>query len=253
MLLSEASSRAIVLVSPHIPWDQLADRGDLVRQWVLTASTVSHTDEVAQGVANTLLQIASQDKLASYIPVDLWSWLTKRPSLPPICWGRYVGTDECVVKLIRALKDIEVLKSYLLVVWSEWDILQSDWNLLWQSHRGLLWSEWNTLRPYGSDEMCASILEDFGGIEMGHHRAELMQRLDHISGELDRGLDHFIQFNPRLDKRDMQSVKHRYRKYKRALLELENRTSFPMVPFFCTLTLVEIHAVLYNVYVLLLL
>ena len=44
--------------------------------------------------------------------------------------------------MVRGLKDIKVLKSYLFLVWSEWDT------------------------PYGFDEMCTSILEDFGGICM---------------------------------------------------------------------------------------
>ena len=60
--------------------------------------------------------------------------------------------------------DIEVLKSYLFAVWSEWD---------WLSN-------------YCFDEMCILIRDDFGGIEMGHHRTDLIQRLDDVLGQLDR-------------------------------------------------------------------
>jgi len=34
--------------------------------------------------------------------------------------------------------------------------------------------------------MQVSVREDFKGIEMGCHRAELIQRLDYVLGELDR-------------------------------------------------------------------
>lgn len=37
-----------------------------------------------------LLQIASLERLVSSIPVDVWSWLTRRPPLPPTCMQRYV-------------------------------------------------------------------------------------------------------------------------------------------------------------------
>jgi len=120
-LISEATPRAIVLISPHIPWDRLMDRGDLVERWATAASAVPYTEEVGQSVADMLLQIASVDELVPSIPVDVWSWLTKRPPLPPICLGRYVGTHSRVIKVVRALKDTEVLTSYFLLIWSEWN------------------------------------------------------------------------------------------------------------------------------------
>ena len=125
-LLSEASPHAIILVSPHIHQSLLTERGDLVQWWAETASTVPYTEEVAGGVVDTLLQIASKAKLVRYIPVNVWSWLTRRPSLPPICMGRRFGTRAQIVKVVRELKDIEVLKSYLLLVWLEWDTLYFD-------------------------------------------------------------------------------------------------------------------------------
>jgi hypothetical protein len=44
-----------------------------------------------------------------------------QPSLPPECSGRSRGSSADVVRQIRGLGDIEILKSYLLLVWSEWD------------------------------------------------------------------------------------------------------------------------------------
>ena len=174
-LFLEASPRAIVLVSPHFDWRRLRGRGDLVQLWAATASAVPYTEEVAQGVVDTLLQIASVGELVRYIPAHVWSWLTKRPSLPPVCEGHYDGTHAHVVEVVRGLRDIEILKSYLLLVWSEWDT------------------------PAGCDEMCTSIREDFSGIGMGHHRAELIRRLDHVLGQLDRGLEYLIQHGQNLN------------------------------------------------------
>ena len=213
-LLSGASHRAIILVSPHIPWGQLADRDDM-EQWAGTASVAPCTEEVVQGVVNALLQIASEEKLAPHIPVDLWSWLTKRPSLPPVCLGRYVGTRASVVSAVRALGDIEVLKSYLLLVWSEWDIIWPD----------------------GFDEMCASIQEDFGGVEMGKHRVDLIRRLDNVLGELDRGFEYFTQYSPECKKGYLQKGKRQYAGLKEVLLEVETCTSSPTIAHFCILTL----------------
>ena len=195
--LSEASPRAIVLASPHIPWSWFADGENLVQQWAATASVVPYTEEVAQCVVDTLLHIASNNELAPHIPSNLWSWLGKRPSLPPICSGRDIGARGRVVKGVRELKDIEVLKSYLLLIWSEWD----------------------TLYAGGFDEIYTSIWQDFGGIGMGHHRADLIQRLDHVLGQLDRGLEYFKQHSPEFHERKLQTRKDQYRGLREALLE----------------------------------
>jgi hypothetical protein len=121
-LLYEASPRAIVLVLQCIRRDRLTDREDLIQRWGAAASAVTYTEEIAQSVVDTLLQIASEEELLPYIPANVWSWLTKRPHLPPICLGRSIGTCPHVLKAVRALKDVEVLKSYLFLVWSEWNM-----------------------------------------------------------------------------------------------------------------------------------
>jgi hypothetical protein len=61
------------------------------------------------------------------------------------------------------------------------------------SHTFFVWSEWDCLYDSGLDEMQASIREDFGGIGMGHHREDLIKRLDHVLGQLDLGLEYFKQ------------------------------------------------------------
>ena len=121
----ETSPRAIVLISPYIRWSWPTAGEDLIQRWVAAASEVLCTEEVAQSVVNTLLQIASQKELISSIPADAWLWLTKRPPLPPICRGRDVGTRAHVVRAVRAIGDIEALKSYFLLVWSEWSHFSS--------------------------------------------------------------------------------------------------------------------------------
>lgn len=241
-LLAKASPRAIVLASPHVPWHLLTDREDLVEQWAAATSAVPHTKEVAQCVVDTLLQIASRRKLLPRITRDLWAWLTKRPSLPPVCAGRYYGTYPHVAKAVRELKDVEVLKSYLLITWSEWDAL---------------WNE-------GFDEVCASIRRDFGETGVDHHWADLIQRLDHVLGQLDLGLEHLQQRNPNLREYDFQLMecqyrklrekllKYRYRGHRETLVEANieiSRGSFPVVTAFYILTPVGRRRIPRNVYV----
>ena len=203
MLLSESSPRATVLASPHILRYQLRDMEDLVRHWIAAVSAAPDNEEIAQGVVDMLLQIASQGG-PQYIPVDLWSWLTKRPSLPLICLGRDSGADDSIVEAVRALKDIEILKSYLLLVWSEW----------------------NTLYAEDFNKICTVIQEDFGGIGMGHHRTDLVQRLDHVLGQLDLGLEYFQQQYPGFSQFHLQVGENQYREFREILLEMNSRTSF---------------------------
>ena len=161
-LFNKASPQAIVPVSPHVGWRRLTftDHKDMISRWAAAASAIPYTEEVGQSVVDALLHIASNDSLRPHIHVGMWVWLEKRPSLPPECFGRSRGTGWKVVRHIRALGDIEILKSYFLLVWSEWDPIFG-------------WSE-------GLAEMQASIREDFNGLEMGRHREDLIERLDHV-------------------------------------------------------------------------
>ena len=206
MLFSKASPRAIVLTSPHIHWHQLTDTGGLVQQLAVAASAVPYTEEIGQNVVDALLQIACNMLLSPHIPMTLWLWLTKQPSLPPVCNGRVIGSWFHVVDTVRALKDVEILKSYFLLVWSEWN------------------------EPEGISGMHDSIKEDLSGTEMGSHRAELIQRLDYVMEQLDRGSEYLDRHNPMSP--SPKATKRRYTKLKETLLEVERCMSSQIIaPF----------------------
>ena len=210
-LPQKASPRAFILASPHIRWYLLTENGDLVQQWAAAASAVPYTEEVGQSVVDVLLQIAEVDELAPHIPVDMWSWLTRQPSLPPVCYGRVVGTHTHIFRAVRALKDIEVLKSYLLLVWSEWGYI----------HDG------NSF-----NEMCASIWKYFSETGMGDHRAELIQKLDYVLGQLDLGLEYLKMHNPHLGRYDLWKMESQYWELKGVLLEVEKCMPPPILCVF---------------------
>ena len=104
-----------------------------------------------------------------------------------------------VVRIIRMLGDTEILKSYLLLVWSEWDDLRSG----------------------GFNVMCASIQEDFSGTGMGDHRQALLQHLDHVLEQLGLGLEPLRQYKPSLDEGDIQRMVGQYGKLREILLEVD--------------------------------
>ena len=216
ILLSKATPHAIVLVSPYIPWDWLTDRGDLVQQWAAATFTVPYTEEVAQSVVDTLLQIASESELLPHIPVDVWWWLTKRPSLPPVCLGRYYGTKLQVIKAVQRLEDIEALTSYLLITWSEWDTFD------------------------GIGAIYVSIHEIFSRVGMGHHRADLIKQLDHVLRQLGKGLGYLKQHNPAIYRNKLLTMERQYGGIKEALLEANikaiTRVSDPIIILLCILT-----------------
>ena len=206
-----------------------------VAGWVAAVSAVPYSEEVGQSVVDVLLQIASIDSLRPRIPVCIWTWLKKQPSLPPQCQGRLMGTGELVVRHVRALGDVEILKSYLFLVWSEWDC---------------------TDQPFGGlAEMQKAIHEEFGEIGMGRYREDLIKRLDHILGQLDLGLEHLRQRKPRLEEYELQKAREQYGELKRVLLEVDEevvntltRTS-PRLSLFCLLTLAGTHRISLDLHV----
>jgi len=151
----DSLNRVITLVSPYAPWNHKSSHGSMVTRWATAVLAIPFTEEVEQSIVDTLLQIASNNSLQSYIPTDVWALLKKRPRLPPVCKGQLVGTTWGVVRRARELGDIEILKSYFLLVWSEY-----------------------ATYPEGLTSMQASIMEDFSGIEMGGHRKDLIDQLD---------------------------------------------------------------------------
>ena len=158
-----------------------------------------YSEEVGRSVVDALFQIAYNNALRSHIPIDIWAWLKRRPSLLPVCKGRIYGSTPDVVRYIRKLGDIEILKSYFLLVWSEWDILYSP----------------------GLREMKTTVREEFCGILMQHHREDLIIRLDYVLGQLDRGLEYFKQHNSKTHDAHIQYGKERYGELKELLVEMD--------------------------------
>ena len=223
-LLHEATPRAIVLVSPSIPLSWLVAEEGSIHLWVAAVSAVQDTEGVAQSVVETLLRIASEEGLLRHITADVWSWLTKRPSPPLFNLGRPHRPYQHVVKVVRGLRDIETLKWYFLLVWSDGNTLPDD----------------------GFDETCSSLREDFGGVGMGHHRFDLTQRLDKILvGSAPRQLD--CSFSPpRVASRDIYNRRNirkkrvQYRGLKDVLLETNieaiSRSSYLLITLLSILT-----------------
>jgi len=246
---SPALNWVITLGSPHVSWHDEPYDGDMVAKWAEAAPMVTYTEEVGRSVVSALLHIASVDSLRPHIPVEIWMLLKKQPSLPPKCLGRSRGSSGDVVRQVRALRDTEILKSYLVLVWSEWNPIEHQ-------DGGLI-------------EMEASLREDFSGIETWRHRQELIERLDHVIGQMGGRLNRVMgQMGRRMNyvigqmggryplRRDELELAHRisqakirYSKLKRVLLEISVETMDtlnrkpPKLIFFDLLTLIYTHRI----------
>ena len=203
--------QVLTLASPHVPWGDGPHDETAVAKWALAASVIPHTEEVGRRVVGVLLHTASVDSLRPSIPIGTWAWLKKRPSLPSQCTARSKGSSGDVVRQIRSLGDVEILTSYMLVVWSEWDCVGE----LGQGSAG---------GRSGLAEMQISILEDFSGIGMGRHREELIVRLDHILEQLDRGLEYLEKHKPGIDEGHLQLAKEQYEGLRKVLVEVDGET-----------------------------
>ena len=197
----DSMNRVIALASPYAPWNPEDSHSGMVTRWAAAVLAVPYAEEIGQSAVDTLLQIASLDFFQPYIPADVWGLLKKRPSLPPVCAGRSRGTTECVVRRVRGFGDLEILNSYFLLVWSEWD----------------------DIHPEGLAVMCASIRQDFSGIGMGGHRGDLIERLDYILEQLDQGMGYHKHRGPRIGE-DPQRVERQYQELKETLLEVDRES-----------------------------
>ena len=215
-------NQVTTLVAPSIHWGDGTYTQHAVARWIAAVLATPYSEVVGQNVVDALLQIVCEDTLRQEIPIEIWAWLKKRPSLPPVCRGRAAGTKSAVVHHIRGLGDIEILKSYFLLVWSEWDYLHDC----------------------GLTEMMITIGEEFRGIAMRHHRDDLTERLDYILGQLDQGVwdskEHVL--------RVFEYGKEQYRQLKEVLLEVDrsSREASPRTPpmlifFKSILTLVGVY------------
>ena len=201
ILFDEASPRAIVLLSPYVDWRHVEDRGNPVSQWASAVSTVPYTNKFCRSVVDALLHIASDRSMLPRIPVSIWVWLVTLPSRPPECQGRSRGTTRIVVYHVLTLGNIEILKSYLLLVWSEWDHMDTSYG--------------------GLDLMRSSIRWCFGGIGMWGHRKDLIKRLDRVLRRLARGLGYLEQYKPSTDEDHIRTAKEQYGELKRELLTVD--------------------------------
>jgi len=217
--------RIAILASPHLwLWNFPASK-HLIQPLAVAISEIPYTDEVGTSVVDTVLQVAFNPSLRSSIPPDMWSWLNKRPSLPPVCWGRYLAGHASAFRTVRALRDIETLKSFLL----------------------LIWSEWNGPYSHGLQEMHTAIREDLGEIGMWCHREDLLRHLDHVLGQLDLGLENLQQHDPDIDEGDIQGRKDQYGTLREALLEI--RELLRLTTSSCLLILIGRHKILLDIYV----
>ena len=190
--------RVVALASPHVAWDTMLDGTNAVARWAAATSAVPYTEEVGQSVVDALLQIVSITSLRSHIPIDLWTWLKRRPSLPPVSRGQKLACQPEAIHYIRGLGDIEILKSFFLLMFSEWSYFYD-----------------------AVYEIETSIREDFSGIQMQEHRKDLRRQLDHVLEQLDRGLEYIKQQKPLMDKIEVGMMKDLYKVLRSALLEVD--------------------------------
>ena len=199
-LFNAASPEVVITTSPHVPWDRVPNGVSVVGVWARATSAVEYTDETGRRVVDALLQIASIGFLRPHVPRSSWLWLNKRPSLPPICLGRSMGTKKHVVRRVRKLRDIGTLKSYLLLVWSEWDPIGS---------------------PQCLSAMQSVISRELRGAGMRGHRKDLANRLDYVVGQLDRGLGHLQRYNLRIDENIVRGAKAGYKELRELLRRMD--------------------------------
>ena len=196
--------RIITLISPYVPWYRWdLYKKNAVTRWAAAVSAASYSDEVGWSVVDALLQISYIFSLLPHIPVDIWTWLKKRPPLPPVRLRQPFELSPHVVSHLRGLGDIEILKCYLLLVWSEWDTNNSGG---WFEEQMLTGGE-------------------FDGIEIWSHRDDLIKHLDHIQRQLERGLGYFKQHRPEFDEDRIQQNKKKYGRVKNALLRMDERAT----------------------------
>ena len=195
-------NRVIALISPYAPWDDTLNNPLAVARWAAAASATPYTEEVGQSVVDAILHIAYIGLLRPHIPIEIWGWMKRRTSLPPVCFGDPSRGDLYVLRFLSGLGDAEMLKSYFLLVWGE----------RWSPHKGI------------AEDMENSIVEVFGGVGMEHHRRDLIEWLDHILGQLDRKLEGCCEKADRQSiERDLQESKERYENFKDVLLELDGK------------------------------
>ena len=182
-------NRIVTLISPYAPWDGALNNATAVSRWAAAVEAIPYTDEVGQNTADAFLQIVNIESLRPQISIEMWGWLQRRSSPPPVCRGLQVAKRWTTFVHISRLGDVDILRSYLLLVWTESFIHESLGDVL------------------------SLIREDFGGIGKESYREELMERLDHVLGRLDQAEDSPFT----------REAKRQYARLKEVLLELHRQ------------------------------
>ena len=102
----------------------------------------------------------------SYTEEVDWSAVDEVLRVAFITPGRPTRTEKPAVREVRALGDTMVLRSYLLLLWSQWDDIDYE-------HEDFI-------------EMQIAIRESFSGIGMWRYREDLIQCLDEVLEGLER-------------------------------------------------------------------
>jgi hypothetical protein len=207
-LLAEGSSetlkRAAILALPHLElvWLDSNDISTFIDLWLSAAEALEYTEAVCEAVVDVLLQMAFFHSVRAHITPKAWGWLNKRPALPPRCRGRLlcsIGSN--VLPAVRSRKDIELLTSYLVTMWSEWDCA----------------GEW------AFEGMCEVLREEFcrdGGDEvLKGYRIDLLARLNLVLGELGKGLEHLRVRHLDMQPDEYEVIRERYKELKRMLVQ----------------------------------
>ena len=204
-LLAEGSPAALrrgtLLALPHLElaWLDSEEPREFIELWISAADAVGDGEDVCQAVVDVLLQMAFFHSVRAHIVPGAWTWLNKRPALPPRCRGRLlcsIGSN--VLPAVRAREDIQLLTSYLITMWSEWDCA-GEW-----AFEGMCEALW--------DEFCGS---DDG--EVVECRKDLLGRLNLVLAELGKGLGHLRVRHPDMQPDEFEVIRERYRELKRIL------------------------------------
>jgi Zn-dependent oligopeptidase len=92
----------------------------------------------------------------------------------------------------------------------------------------LVWSEWNLVDYYAYHEMVDSIKEGFGGIGMRKVRRDLIERLDQVLRQLNRGLEYLRQHNDQIGDNHVWDSRYYCGQLKAALLKLDSEEVSPL-------------------------
>ena len=181
-------------------WFHVPDKYIFIQHWISAASSLRYTPEIGRSVVEVILRMACVYQWRPHITMKAWGWLARRPQLPPVCRARSLCCNDLgAISKVESLKDIEILKGYLIVVWSEW-----DW-----------------LAPWVCSYMCTVIRKHFRGERKRGHRDELRDRLLHIRKQLDLGLDYLREHGSEMSAACFQPTKEAYEALMETLSEVE--------------------------------